>query len=108
MLMVMGNPPVDGDDDYPAAAPAFVSAWHRLAAAIHATRDPQRRFDRRTETGEFAANIVSENAAGRASDAVEIQDAENLTLTALSERISMTKQAAGRLTGRARKPKEQR
>jgi len=108
MLVSMGNPPGDAEDDYPAAFSAFGGAWHRLSVAIHATRDPQRRFDRRTQTGEFAAGIVSENGVGRAKDAVEIQDTENLTLTALSKRISMTKQRAGRLTDRVRKPKEQR
>src|SRR5215470_15580361 len=106
MLASVGNPPVDGDD-YDAAHAAYRNAWQRLLAAVHATPEPQRHFDRATEAGETLAKNVAENAAERSAAAVRIKDAESLTLTALGERISMTKQAAGRLTARARKPKGQ-
>ena len=88
------------EDDYPAALAAFREAWARLLAAVHATRDPQRHFDRATEAGEVLAKQVSENAGERAGAAGRIQDAESLTLTALAGRISMTKQAAGRILAR--------
>jgi len=88
------------DDDYPAAHAAFRDAWARLLAAIRATREPQQRFDRATETRDLLAKQRSEIAGERTDAAAAIQDAESLTLTALAGRISMTKQAAGRLLAR--------
>lgn len=103
----VGNPPIDGDD-YSGAAAAFRDAWRRLLAAVHVTQDPQQHFDRATETGTTLAGFVEENAAERAGAAIRIKEAEGLTLAALGKRISMTKQRAGRLTGKARQPgKEQ-
>jgi hypothetical protein len=93
----MSNP---GGDDYPAALAAFRQAWARLRAAIRATPDPQQRFDRATETGEMTGKLVSEAANDRTDAAIAIQDAGKLTLTDLAKRISMTKQAAGRLVAR--------
>jgi hypothetical protein len=90
-------------DDFPAARTAFGAAWHRLLAAIHATRDPQQRFDRATETGEQVAKLRNEAATERADAALGIKDAEDLSLTALGDRISTTKQGAWRLTSKARK-----
>jgi len=108
MLVGVGNPPVDGEDDYATAAEAFREGWKRLLSALHVTSDPQRHFDRATEAGQMLAEFVSENADERAAAAVRIQKAESLTLTALGKRTRMTKQAAGRLTSRARrKQKEQ-
>ena len=98
----MVTPPVD---DYDGAVSAFRAAWHRLLAAVHATPEPQRQFDRATETGETLAKLVAESAAERSDAAARIKDAEGLTLTALGERISMTKQAAGRILAR-RKERE--
>jgi hypothetical protein len=92
-------------DDYPHALAAFRDAWARLRAAIRGTRDPQQRFDRATETGEMLGKRVSDAAAERSDAAAAIQDAESLSLTALAGRISMTKQAAGRLLAR-RKERE--
>ena len=89
-----------GEDDYPAALAAFREAWARLRAAIHATREPQQRFSRATETGELTGKQVSEAAIERSDAAAAIRDAESLTLEALGKRISMTKQAAGRLVAR--------
>lgn len=94
-------------NDFPAALAAFRDAWARLRAAIRATPDLQQRFDRATETRERLAKMESEAVTERADAAASIQDAESLTLAALGQRISMTKQAAGRLTGRIRKPKGQ-
>jgi len=99
ILVTMG---VDADD-YPAARTAFGAAWHRLLTAIHATRDPQERFDRATEARERASKIVGEAANERADAAAGIQDAEDLSLTELGNRISVTKQGAYRLTSKARK-----
>jgi hypothetical protein len=102
MLVSVGNPPVDGDD-YDAAKAAYGSAWHRLIAAVRASRAPQEQFDRATDAGEELAKQVSEIAAERSAAAVRIQDTEGLSLTDLGERIRMTKQAAGRLTNRERR-----
>ena len=107
MLMDVGNPPVDGEDDYTPAAEAFTQGWKRLLSAVRATPDPQRHFDRATETGQMLAELISENADERAAAAVRIQDAESLSLTVLGKRTRMTKQAAGRLVGRSRRRKEQ-
>jgi hypothetical protein len=106
MLVGVSNPPVDSEDDYPAASEAFREGWKRLLRAVRATREPQRHFDRATEAGKVLAEFVSEDADERATAAVRIQKSEELTLTALSERISMSKQRAGRLTDRARKQQE--
>ena len=106
MLISVRNPPIDGEDDYWAALRAHRGTWTRLLAAIRATRDPQEHFDRATETGKTLAGFVAEGAEERAAAAVRIQDAESLTLTALSERISMSKQRAGKLTEKARKARE--
>jgi hypothetical protein len=107
MLMDVGNPPVDGEDDYAPAAEAFTQGWKRLLSAVRATSDPQRHFDRATEAGQMLAEFVSETADERAVAAVRIQDAESLTLAVLGKRTRMTKQAAGRLVGRSRRKKGQ-
>jgi hypothetical protein len=106
MLLGMRNPPGDGDDDYAAAASSFRAAWRRLVDAMQTTREPQDHFDRATETGEMLSKLVIENGEERAAAAVRIQESERLTLTALSERISMSKQRAGRLTEKARRPRK--
>lgn len=103
ILVTMG---VDGDD-YPAAQTAFGAAWHRLRDAIRATRNPQERFDRATETRERASKIVGEAANDRADAAAGIQDAEDLSLAELGNRISTTKQGAYRLTSKSRQKEQQ-
>lgn len=107
MLVSVGNPPVDGEDDYARAVEAFREGWKRLLSALHVTPDPQRHFDRATETGKMLAEFVSENADERADAAVRIQKAESLSLTGLGQRTRMTKQAAGRLTSRARRKRKE-
>lgn len=100
---------VDADDDYPAARSAFGAAWHRLLTAIHATCDPQQKFDRATEAEEQGTKIVSEASIPRADGAYGIREAEDLSLTELGNRISMTKQGAYRLTSKSQaRQKEQR
>ncbi len=79
----------------------------QVLAELRAIEDPQRQFDSATEAGEVLRKLVSENAGERSAAAVRIQDAESLSLATLGERISMTKQAAGRLTGRARQPRKE-
>lgn len=108
MLVGVDNPPVDGQDDYGPAVEAFREGWKRLLSAVRGTPDPQRHFDRATEAGQMLAEFVSENADERGAAAVRIQEAESLTLTVLGERISMTKQAAGRLTGRTRRRRKEK
>jgi hypothetical protein len=107
MLVGVGNPPVDGDDDYTRAVEAFRESWKRLLSALHVTSDPQRHFDRATEAGQMLAEFAIENADERAAAAARIKDAESLTLTVLGKRTRMTKQAAGRLIERSRRRKEQ-
>ena len=106
MLVAVDNPPIDGEDHFAAALAALREAWVRVLAELRAIEDPQRQFDSATEAGEVLRKLVSENAGERSAAAVRIQDAESLTLATLGERISMTKQAAGRMTGKARR-KEQ-
>jgi hypothetical protein len=100
------HPPGDGEDHFAAALAALREAWVQVLAGLRAIDDPQHQFDSATEAGELLRKLVSENAEQRAAAAVRIQDAESLSLAALGERISMTKQAAGRLTGRARHPRK--
>jgi hypothetical protein len=107
MLMSVGNPPIDGEDDYAPAVEAFRQGWKRLLSAVRATPDTQRHFDRATEAGQMLAEFVSENADERADAAVRIQEAESLSLAVLGTRTRMTKQAAGRLTGRARRRRKE-
>jgi len=107
MLVGVSHPPVDGEDDYRAAQAAWHVIWRRLLTSIRATRDPQERFDRATETGEHLPKMTSEVAAERADAALGIQAAEDLSLTELGGRISTTRQGAWRLTSKARQ-KEQR
>jgi hypothetical protein len=107
MLVSVGHPPVDGEDDYPPAAEAFRESWKRLLSALRITSDPQHHFDRATEAGKMLAEFVSENADERAAAAVRIQEAESLSLTVLGKRTRMTKQAAGRLTSRARRKRKE-
>lgn len=103
MLVAVRNPPIDGEDEYRAALTAFRELWEKLVAAERAA-DPQVHFDRASEVGELLAKYVSENAGERGAAAIRIRDTESLTLTALSERISMSKQRAGKLVERGQKP----
>ena len=105
MLLRVGNPPVD-EDHFATVLAALREAWVQVLAELRAIEDPQHQFDSATEAGEVLRKLVSENAEERSAAAVRIQEAESLTLAALGERISMTKQAAGRLTGRARRPRK--
>ncbi len=102
----MDTPAGDGEDGYAAAIGALMRAWARVRAALRDIPDPQRRFDRATELGDLTRKLESQSVEERASAAVAIKDAESLSLTALGERISMTKQAAGRLTGRTRREEQ--
>ena len=103
MLVGVSHPPVDGEDDYPAALAAFREAWGRLLAAIRATREPQAHFDRASEAGEVLSKLVAEDAGERGTAAARILDAESLSLTGLGQRISMSKQRAGKLVEKGRK-----
>jgi hypothetical protein len=103
MLVSVDNPPIDGEGDYPAALAAFRAAWDRLLTAVRATRDPQAHFDRASETGELLSKLVAEDATERGTAAARILDAESLSLTGLGQRISMSKQRAGKLVEKGRK-----
>lgn len=100
----MVNPPLDDDGSFGASIAALREAWVAVIAGLRAIPDPQARFDAATGLGKLARQMESEAVEERAAAAVAIQDAESLTLTALAGRISMSKQRAGRLTGKARKP----
>lgn len=89
-----------GDDDYPAALAAFREAWTRLLAAMRASRHPQQWFDRTDEIRELRDKQRDELGNERSDAARAILAAERITLTELAKRISMTKQAAGRLRDR--------
>jgi len=97
------TPPVDGEERFAASIAALREAWVSLIAALHAIPDPQARFDAATRLESVTRQLERERVEERATAAVDIQEAESLTLTALSTRISMSKQRAGRLTEKARK-----
>lgn len=74
-----------------------------MLAGLRAISDPQQRFDAATELGKVVRQMEAESVEERAGAAVAIQESESLSLTALGERISMSKQRAGKLTEKARK-----
>ena len=96
----------DGEDGYAAGVKALHHAWARVLTALRVL-EPQRHFDEATALGDLARQFESESVEERADAAVRIKDAESLTLTALGKRTRMTKQAAGRLTGRARRRRKE-
>jgi hypothetical protein len=102
----MGTSAGDGEDDYAAAVKALHHAWARVLGALRAL-EPQRHFDEATDLGPLARQFESESVEERADAAVRIQEAESLTLTVLGKRTRMTKQAAGRLTSRARRRRKE-
>lgn len=103
----MGTPAGDDEGDFASAVAALLRAWTRVRAALRDIPDPQRRFDQATELGDLMRTFESQSVEERADAAVAIKEAESLSLTALGERIRMTKQAAGRLADRARRPRKE-
>lgn len=99
----MVNPSLDGDAALGASVTALREAWAAVLAELHAVADPQRRFRAATELGNLVKQLEADSADERARAALAIQESESLTLTALGERISMSKQRAGKLTEKARR-----
>ena len=82
------------------AVAALLRAW---ADAVTALSEIEEHFKRATELGDTLRKLVSESTDERALAAQRIYEAESLSLTALGERISMSKQRAGQLMDKARK-----
>jgi hypothetical protein len=86
-----------------AAVAALLRAWADAVTALRQIEDPEKHFERATELGNVLRKLVSESTDERALAAQRIYEAESLSLTALGERISMSKQRAGQLVDKARK-----
>lgn len=91
------------EDNLEAAVAALLRAYAEVVTALHRLRDPGRQFARATELGDVLRKLVSESTDERAIAAARIAEAESLSLTALGERISMSKQRAGKLVEKGRK-----
>lgn len=89
-----------------AAVAALLQAWADVVTALRRVEDPQAQFARATELGDVLRKLVSESTDERALAAERIADAESLSLTALGQRISMSKQRAAQLTDKAKKIRE--
>ncbi|HEX3957778.1 MAG TPA: hypothetical protein VHZ03_14265 [Trebonia sp.] len=88
------------------AVAAMLQAWADVVTALRRVEDPQQQFARATELGDTLRRLVSESTDERALAAERIADAESLSLTALGQRISMSKQRAAQLTDKAKKIRE--
>jgi hypothetical protein len=86
-----------------AAVAALLRAYADTVAALRAMREPERHFARTTELGEVLRDLLSKSTDERALAAERILEAESLSLTALGERISTSKQRAGQLLEKAKK-----
>ncbi len=85
---------------------ALLRAYADAVTAMRAMRDPERYFARATGLADTLRDLVSRSTDERALAAQRILEAESLSLTALGERISMSKQRAGQLTEKAKKIRE--
>jgi hypothetical protein len=104
--MLLGMADSDDEARTDAAVAALLQAYADVVAALRAMRDPARHFARATELGDTLRKLVSDSTDERAAAATRILDAESLSLTALGERISMSKQRAGQLVEKGRKVRE--
>jgi hypothetical protein len=96
-----------GDEDaVDAAVTSLLQAYSAAVAALRAMQDPERYFARATELGDTLRDLVSKSTDERALAAARILEAESLSLTALGERISMSKQRADQLVRKGRKVRE--
>ena len=86
-----------------AAVASLLRAYADTVAAMRAMQDPERYFARATELADTLRELVSKSTDERALAAERILEAESLSLTALGERISMSKQRAGQFMEKARK-----
>ena len=85
------------------AVSSLLRAYGEAVTALRAMRDPERHFARATELGDKLRELVSKSTDERAVAAARILEAESLSLTALGDRISMSKQRAGQLVEKAKK-----
>ena len=101
-----------GVDDAPEPAPeqAFAAALAALKEAyddavtyLRAIPDPQRAFEAASELADMLREKAERASDERAFGAERIKERERLTLTALAERISVSKQRAGQIIQRADK-----
>lgn len=89
-----------------AAIAALLAAYADVVTAIRAMHDPDRYFTRATELGDTLRMLVSKSTDERALAAECILEAESLSLTALGQRYSMSRQRADQLVKKGRKIRE--
>ncbi len=88
-----------------AALEAMRQAYNDAARAIEAIPDAQRAFERASELRDVADGLVGEAATLRALMAERIFKAEELSLAALADRISVSKSRANQFINLARAAK---
>lgn len=89
-----------------AAVAALLAAYADVVAAMRAMEDPDSYFTRATELGETLRTLVSKSTDERALAAERILEAQSLSLTALGQRYSMSRQRADQLVKKGRKIRE--
>ena len=89
-----------------AAVAALLAAYADVVAAMRAMKDPNRYFIRAGELGDTLRRLVSKSTDERALAAARILEAESLSLTALGERHSVSRQRADQLVKKGRKIQE--
>ncbi len=88
-----------------AALEAMRQAYNDAARAIEAIPDAQRAFERASELRDVADGLVGEAATLRALMVERIFKAEELSLAALADRISVSKSRANQFINLARAAK---
>lgn len=86
-----------------AAVAGMLSAYGDVVGALRRMEDPERHFQRATEFVDTLRDLVSKGTDERAIAAQRILEAESLSLAALGERISISKQRASQLMDKAKK-----
>ena len=89
-----------------AAVAELLAAYAGVVWAMREMKDPNRYFARATELGEVLRDLVSKSTDERALAAERIFEAESLSLTALGERYSMSRQRYEQLVKKGRKIRE--
>lgn len=89
-----------------AAVAALLRAWADAVTALREIEDPDEQFKRAGELGDTLRGLVSKSTDERALAAARILEAESLSLTALGQRYSMSKQRADQLVKKGRKVRE--
>lgn len=89
-----------------AAVAALLRAWADAVTALREIEDPDEQFRRAGELGETLRDLVSKSTDERARAASLILEAESLSLTALGQRHSISKQRADQLVKKGRRIRE--